>query len=228
MRAVKKVNIFVSIAVALLVAIGATGVLVYVLRHRIVIFAIDHFTDYRMSCKKWTGNPLGHSVLTGFRLEQKKTGIAISAAKGEMDINGVKLLREGTLVMKCSLTDLDVSSAVSLKAGSPVTRNDIMDIAFSPEHKYKVLFSVYRDDKILKIAGMEAESSFIRIKGDFSLDRTSNRVDIDMTLFFSPEIADRLPENILKDGIDEQGWYSTVIDIQGPLVLLEALYSLAA
>lgn len=224
----KKVNVFVSVMLVLFIALAAAAVSVYILKDRIAIFAINRFTDYRMSCEKWAGNPLGSSVLTGFHLEAKRSGVAVSAARGELDINGIKLVREGTFIMKCALTDLDMSAAALRKAGSPVSPNDILTIAFSPEHKYKVRFSVYRDDNILKISEIEAESSYIRMKGDFSLDQRNKRVEIDITISFSPEIAGKLPDNMLKDGMDEQGWYSTIINLQGPLVLLEALYSLAA
>lgn len=224
----KKVSIFASIILALLVVLGMAAASVYVFKDRVVLFAINNFTDYRISCASWTGNPLGRSVLTGLYLEAKKRGIAVRAAEGDLDIDGVKLLRDGTFVMKCTLTDLDLSAAALQRSGSPVSSNDILAIAFSPEHKYKVTFSVYRDNEMLKVSGIEAVSSYIRMKGDFSLDQRNKRVAIDIMISFSPAIADDLPDNILKDGLDEHGWYSTAINLQGPLVLLEALYSLTA
>ena len=107
----------------------------------------------------------------------------------------------------------------------------VLAVLMSPDNKYeKVAFTVALDRAILKVSDFNAESQDIRIKGNCEFFREQERVSLDLAVSLSPEIAAKLPSEIREKTLSplEDGWYSTVISMKGPVALLRAIYSLAA
>ncbi|MFH1552097.1 MAG: hypothetical protein ABID83_00445 [Candidatus Omnitrophota bacterium] len=218
-----------KLVIILLVIVLACSMAVF-FWDKIAAFSVNRFTDYGVAYDKWVGNPFGKSEIEGLSLELKNEGILIKANQTLFNFRTGRLLRQGQLFLGCEMKG--VSFAFTGKS-QPDTNSadDILAIPFGPGQKYeRITFTASLDKKTLKVSDFRADSKDVLMRGDYTLIRGKNEIAIDLKISFSPEMADLFAEDIKNNvlSLDEEGWYSTIINYKGNPVFLKALYSLAA
>jgi hypothetical protein len=119
---------------------------------------------------------------------------------------------------------------VSFEGAGPFSSDNILTFLFARGQKYqKIRFKAFLDKNTVKISDFTAFSPNIRMKGDYTLVKDKNEIFVELKLSFSPEMAEKLQDNVKDEvlSLDEDGWYSTVISYKGNRLFLTAIYSLA-
>ena len=193
-------------------------------------FAVDRFSDFRLSSDKWSGAPGSGYVLEGLRVESKTSDIAVMSKKATVKILSYSALLEKSLEVDIDLKGVEFSYGNSPSAAD-VNPENILEAAFASALEYReIAFKLSLDGDNIRVSDFEADSENIRVKGDFSLFKDTGRAVLEVEISFSPAMsehfADFVKQGALTTGSD--GWYSTVISYTGPTVLLKALYSITS
>jgi len=207
------------------VAAAVICVLTVVNLKRLALFSVNHFSGHQISCVGWRGNPLGRSTMEGLSVILEGGG-KISAEKALLDLNAGKLLRERAVVLSCELSGVSFIP----KPGETVSPEGVMAALYDPAQKYeKVKLDLFLDGDITRVSDFSADSTDMRLSGDYTLRRGSDNVNIDLKISFSPAAVSEMGEGAAAKILypDENGWRSTVINYKGNALFLKALYSLS-
>lgn len=216
-------SIFIRITVLLAVIAILCGLL-FVNLGLVAEFAVDKFTDFRLSSDKWSGTPKSGYVLEGMRVESKTSDIAVTSGKAT-----VKVVSYRRLELDCDLQGVEFAYGNG-QGGVGADPDNILEAAFASALEYrKIAFKLLLDGDNIRVSEFQADSENIRVRGDFSLFKDTGRAVLEVEISFSPKMsehfADFVKQGALTTGSD--GWYSTVISYTGPTVLLKALYSIS-
>jgi len=191
---------------------------------RIAAFSVNHFTDYRLSYSKWGRNPFDRREIDGVCLRSESNGFVVRAEKIRFDPDLSQLLARAQVTIGCEM------EGVSFEGAGSFSSDNILAFPFTRGKKYqKIRFKAFLDKNTVKISDFTAFSPNIRMKGDYTLVKDKNEISVELKLSFSPEMAEKFPDNV-KDEVlffDEDGWYSTVISYKGNRLFLTAISSLA-
>ncbi|MFH1877870.1 MAG: hypothetical protein ABH883_03590 [Candidatus Omnitrophota bacterium] len=194
---------------------------------KIVLFFINNYTEYRVSCGKWEGGMISRLDILDVTVESEKMKFSISAGKISI-VPDMKLIKNKQLLLECVIDDVSILSRD--KAGQDMNLSqNFMSVLMKTGNKFdRVSFFILFEKSIIKITDLKAFSRDIHISGD-SVFRTDGReVELNLQISFSPALVATLDKN-LRDNVlslDAGGWYSTVINYKGNPLLLKAFYSL--
>ena len=211
------------------VALAAAVVFISFSIPRVIVLSVNTLTEYRVSYIRWRGNPLARSTVMGLKVGMKGKDLAVSAGRGDIDIDLALLLKERTLRLGCDMKDVVLSptgSGTDLITGE----DSVLSEVFKAGQRYDdVSFTLLMDAGMVKIEKFSARSRDIRLEGDYTLQKDKDVITLDLKLSFSPEMSGKLTEEIRENVLspDEGGWYSTVINYKGNPLFLKALYSIA-
>jgi hypothetical protein len=215
----------VTAAKALLVLAAifiAAGCSAFIFADRIFSFAVNNFTDYHISYQRWGESPFDRKVLFSPVLELRDRGIALKAEKAEFEIDAAKLLKNRQVSLGCSF-----DNATFELSGAKGDLHDIVGLILSPGQLFgNIRFLMLADSKEIAIRSLYGESEDIRIEGDYLFKRDNTYVSLDIKLSVSPSLASLVAEDIRSSvlTLDDDGWYSTIIDYRGNPIFLKALY----
>ena len=208
--------------------------LVILYADRIAAFSINNFTDHRLTYARWGRNPFDRSEVEGVKLELNDRQFAVAAEKVRFDLKAGRFLEQRQFVLRCEMEGVTFpfveegrpELAPHAEGSDSSSSDDILAIPFGPDQKYeRMIFTVFLDKDTVKIAGFEAYSKDVRMKGDYAFHKKKDEISIDLKISFSPDASDAfangIKENILSP--DEGGWYSTIISYKGNPAFLRAL-----
>ncbi|MFH1665575.1 MAG: hypothetical protein ABIA77_05475 [Candidatus Omnitrophota bacterium] len=202
--------------------------ILFVFADRIAAFAINHYTDYRVTYSKWGKSPFDRSQIEGLCIEAGNKRIAIRAEKVRVGLKLDGILKERRLSISCVMEKVDLSMAV--KGPVPEPSAGLISVFLRPVQEYdKVSFTLLCGKDVLNISDFKAASKDLCVEGDIDYSKRTNNVSVDLKLSVSPQMYDALSDDITEKILsrDEDGWYGTVIEFKGSIILLKALYSLS-
>lgn len=216
---------FLKGILALFLAATLICVLMVVNLKRLAVFSVNRFSGHQISYAGWRGNPLGRSTMEGLSVILEGGG-SISAERALLVLDAGKLLREHAVVLYCELS----GARFVPESGETVSPEGVMAAVYDPSLKYeKVKFNLFLDDDITSVSGFGADSTDMRLNGDYTLLRGSDNINVDLKISFSPTAVRAMDEVVVEKMLypDENGWYSTAINYKGNALFLRALYSLS-
>lgn len=195
---------------------------------RIASFYINNFTAYNINYDKWGISPLNRSDIYGLELSIEGRGMTVKVDSVRFDINFRETIKSRSLVFSCELNGLSLEQPdkeVSAMPGSGglLSSFDPSDIIFD---RIDLSAQIGRDK--YKVTDFKASSKDIRLVGDCEYLNASEYISIDLKISFSTAFFEPFPDSLFKKALtyDEQGWYSTVINYKGNILLLKAMYSI--
>ncbi|MFA6636101.1 MAG: hypothetical protein WCV56_03160 [Candidatus Omnitrophota bacterium] len=218
----KPKKIFVILVALSIVAI-ATVLSAMVFKGRIFAFVFERFTGSAVSYSKWEGNPFSRSVISSLELIVRKEGAGVRAERMVLSVDTLRLLKDRQIVGECILTN----SALFLMGKDPGMSDDILGIVSYPGQIFdNVRFFFTAGKETFSITSFSAASDDIMIKGDFSLNKKTKLLSLNVSISISPILAEKLEENVKTRVLssEENGWYGTSIVYNGNPEFIRALY----
>lgn len=217
--------------VFILLVMGLATAICILFMFDLVIFTIDRFSPYNLSCKVTNGNIFNEmeckNVRFGSRSNSHGEGpdFQINVQNVKLKLDGKSLFTRGRIELDCLLEETLFESAPGdvLSAGA----NDVLAASFDGKREYEVIkFKLLLDKKLVKISGFVAESEDIKVSGDYAYFKRQKDVRMNVKVAFSPKIIstfkdDFITKNMLS--VDPDGWYSTMIEYNGNPELLKAI-----
>ena len=194
---------------------------------KLASFYINRFTDVNFTYDKWGPSLFDRSDIKGVHLALKGSGAGLNAGEIHIDLDISKWLGSREVILFCKMKEISF-----IAGGENVPRlfppDSVLAVPFNSMQKYdSISFKLFSSRDTVKLSGFKAHSKNIRMEGDYSLVKGTDEVAVDFKISFSPEIAASFDENIRENVLsaDENGWYSTIINYKGNVLLLKALYS---
>jgi hypothetical protein len=162
-------------------------------------------------------------VISSPSLIQKSTGFGITARELALSLDTSRLIKKRQIFLKGVITDAVFS--LEKKTGNGVS--NILELISSSNQTFgDVKFSLLCDRDVFSITEFSAESSDIRVKGDFSIDNRTNFAKVEVYISVSPLLASGVGEEIKSRilALEENGWYGTAVVYSGNPDFLRALY----
>ena len=205
-----------------LVAICAL-VAVFFFWDRLLSSAFERVSGTKISYSSWVGNPFGKSVISFPSLSVKNTGFGVISRELALSLDTSRLVKRRQIFIEGVLSDAFFS--LEEKKGNSV--NNILELVSSSKQTFSdVSFSVMCDWDVFNVTAFSAESTDIRIKGHFSINKKTNFAKVEVYISVSPLLVSGVGEEI-KNRIlapEENGWYGTAIVYSGNPDFLRALY----
>lgn len=192
---------------------------------RIIAFSVNHFTNCEFTYKKWGNSPFDKRNIYGMNIGLDKGIFTLHAEEAFFQPRFDRLFKDGQLVIRFNMKGVLLGS----KKGTS-SSDDIFSIPFKPEQKYSRMgLVVTLGRNLVKVTDFSARSKDVKMTGASTYLRDRNDISVYFKISFSPEISATFPEDLRKHALslDDDGWYSTVIDYKGNALFLKALYSLA-
>ncbi len=200
---------------------------IFIFFDRVAAFYVNRFTDYRFAYDKWGAGPFDRSDIENARIALKGSEAGIRAREIHFDFDIYRWLAEREIALSCQMKDVFFEVK-----GENVPRlfpaDSVLAKPFGPDQKYdRIEFRFFSDKKETRLSNFRARSDDIKVTGDYTFLKEKDEVSVDFKISFSPEFSSSFDENIRENvlSVDEDGWYSTIINYKGNALLLKALYS---
>ena len=197
----------------------------------VMVFAIDCFSPYNLSCKVTSRN-----IFDGLELENVRFGpktrsssgagnFEISAGNVKIKLKEMSVFYRRQIVLDClfeqTLFEGDLANVLSRQ------RNDVLAASFDGAHKYKkIIFTFLTNKNFVEISGFNAESKDIKVSGEYTYFKRQENVRMNVKVAFSPEVFSTFEDDFIRGNMlsmDSDGWYSTIIEYKGNPELLKAI-----
>ena len=195
---------------------------------KILTFSINKFTDYDIFCEKAKLQfPLGVRI-DGLSLRRKNENFLIECQSAHLNIFLDKLTQDKEIFSRINLDEVSISFT---KNSDDKIKEDVLTLLCKPEEIYNIVaFDLSLKNNEIQISEFTAYSENIHINGNYRGVVSTKEIFVDVKISFSPRIADDL-DSVMKNSIlsvDEDGWYSLIIDYRGNPDFLKALYKVSA
>jgi hypothetical protein len=219
----------VSAASVTAVILAAVVGIFLVFRGPLLSFLINRFTEYNVAYAEWGGNPLGDSEIRDLALSMKGKNIAVKARNAKLSVK--EFTPAGGFKLALDVDMVNVTFIYGTGSGkAPDKADDVLEMAFGSGQEYRELkFGLYSDKEVFKVSDFSAYSENVRIEGNFSSFKRTDKIDVDVKLSFSSDLAARFDKTV-RDNVlspDENGWYSMILNYKGNPLFLKAIYSIA-
>lgn len=225
MKAIKGLPVLLRFIIFSLLFIVVLCFFVFLYIDKIITFSVNRFTNCELTYKKWGNNPFDKGRIYGMNLGLDKGAFTLYADEAVLKPSFDQLAKKGQIILSFSMKGVRLGSKKGMASS-----DDIFSLPFSPEQKYGRMGLVAAlGGNVIKITDFNARSKDIKMSGTCTFLRDRNDISVYFKISFSPEISATFPEDLRKHALalDDDGWYSTVIDYKGNALFLKALYSLA-
>ncbi len=210
-------------AIILMAGIVLAAFAAFIFADRLVSFAINNFTDYRISYQRWGESPFDRRFLFSPSIEIKDKGVTVKAERAYLDVDLARLIRDREILLECLLINVSFALGPRSSSGEEAVLSTILGSGQVFSH---ISFKALAAGKELYLSDISLESDDIRLKGDYHSRSGNNYVSLDIKLSISPAMASMMAGDI-RVGVftpEEDGWHSIVIDYKGNPLFLKALY----
>ncbi len=207
----------------LITATLLTAVLAFALWDRALTLGLEKLTGWDISYSRWTGNPLGRSVVDSPEFLVKELGGGLSAGRLALSVDPSRLLPDRRISVECIMRDV----RLFIYPGVDGDAKTILELVASSDGAFgETFFLLTVGLDILEVTSLEAGSDDFKIRGNFSWKRGEGTVSVELDISVSPEAAAGLAEGVKSRvlSLQEDGWYGTSINFRGDPTFLKALY----
>ena len=207
--------------------------LVFVLFMSVSLFVINfenifsilfrEYTGYEISFIKWDKSFSADNSFAGLSIKSDK--LKIRAEKAELFFDIKRALRRKEAFLRIELHGVTFFPA---GAEAPLMNRALVGMLTGERTEYDIVKAkILSSDSLTRIEDLFAASKGLRLAGNGSFNRKTDKLSVSFKIELSPDLAMTLPEEI-RDNVlsrEENGWYATVIDFKGPAILVKSLYA---
>lgn len=216
-----RATLIMILPLAVIIAIA-----LFIFSDRLTTFCIERTTGYSLSYDKWQGSVFDSVKIEGMDLKVQDKGFSILADNMKMDIEELNVLGSRKINLTC-----DMKGVTFLLKEEDKSSGNMMYMLSGSNNKYeKVRFKLFFNNDKFKITEFEAQSENIKVSGDYDLNKEKDEISVDIKISISSEMAEKLGDDVRNNvlTLEDDGWYSTIINYNGNPVFLKALYSLTS
>ena len=196
---------------------------------KILIFSINKFTNYNVFCETAKLDLSPGLQINELSLSAKDQNLSIRCHRVNLSVFIDKLINDKEVFCRVNLDE--VSVGFTERKNENAQKEDVLTLLCKPEEIYSIItFDLSLKNGDIKISDFKAYSENIHINGNYRGINSTEEIFLDVKISFSPSIASNL-DPVIKNSIlsvDEDGWYSLIIDYKGNPAFLKALYMVAA